>query len=344
MKKILISLVALSAGLPLLQAQQDIHFSQFYASPLTVSPSNAGVFNGGVRAMANYRSQWGAIGTPFTTMSASVDGRMLKDKIGNGFFGIGGNVFMDEAGESQFTTLNGNLSLSYVFDLSGGEELSFFSVGFQGGYLQRSISVGSLSWDQQWDGSKFNTTLPNSEQFNELSFGKPVFGSGLTWFMNSYDNSKQFYLGVAGFNLNSPNVGFRSESEKYLRRYQAFGGAEIAFSNSYLSVLPNFMYLMQGPNRMMNIGTDLKFLLSERTAITNYKNESSLHIGVYHRFKDALYATFMLNWQGLSIGASYDFNISGLKAVTNSNGGMEFFLRYRSAYGGGKRPHKVRFI
>jgi len=325
-------------------AQQDVHFSQFYSSPLTVNPSHAGLFNGGVRAMVNYRSQWAAVSNPFTTISGSVDGGLFKEKINNGFFGVGGNVIKDDAGDSQFSTLNGNLSLSYHFDLSGGEEMSYFSIGFQGGYLQRSISLGSLYWDQQWDGSTFNTSLPNNEAYSELSHSRLVFASGVNWYINSYDNSKQFYLGLSAFNLNAPNVGFKSSSESYLRKYQLNAGAEILFPNSTFSLVPNAIYMMQGPNRYLNVGTDLKFLLSERTAITNYRNESSLHFGVYHRFKDALYATFMINWVGFSLGASYDFNVSGLKAVTNSNGGMEIFLRYRSGFGGGKRPHKVRFI
>ena len=27
-------------------AQQDVHFSQFFSSPLTLNPANAGIFNG----------------------------------------------------------------------------------------------------------------------------------------------------------------------------------------------------------------------------------------------------------------------------------------------------------
>lgn len=344
MKRIVCIVLLMVVSFNEIRAQQDVHFSQFYSSPLTVNPAQAGLFNGGVRVMVNYRSQWAAVNNPFTTISGSLDGGLFKEKISNGFFGVGGNVIKDDAGDSQFSTLNGNLSLSYHFDLSGGEEMSYFSVGFQGGYLQRSISLGSLYWDQQWDGSSFNTSLPHNETYQDLSYSRWVFASGVNWYINSYDNSKQFYVGLSAFNINAPNVGFKSTSENYLRRYQLHGGAEILFPNSTVSIVPNAIYMMQGPNRYLNLGSDVKFLLSERTAITNYRNESSLHIGVYHRFKDALYATFMINWVGLSLGASYDFNISGLKAVTNSNGGMEIFLRYRSGFAGGKRPHKVRFI
>ena len=37
---------------------QDIHFSQFYASPLTLNPAMTGFVNGDCRAGVIYRNQW----------------------------------------------------------------------------------------------------------------------------------------------------------------------------------------------------------------------------------------------------------------------------------------------
>ena len=34
----------------LLAQGQDVHFSQFYNSPLTINPANVGAFNGDIRA------------------------------------------------------------------------------------------------------------------------------------------------------------------------------------------------------------------------------------------------------------------------------------------------------
>ncbi|MFN7015385.1 MAG: type IX secretion system membrane protein PorP/SprF, partial [Bacteroidia bacterium] len=40
---------------------QDIHFSQFLASPLTLSPGTTGHFNGDYRIAANHRTQWRSV-------------------------------------------------------------------------------------------------------------------------------------------------------------------------------------------------------------------------------------------------------------------------------------------
>lgn len=52
---------------------QDPHFSQFFASPLTLNPALTGKFDGNLRATGNYRNQWPTINRAFTTTTVSVD-------------------------------------------------------------------------------------------------------------------------------------------------------------------------------------------------------------------------------------------------------------------------------
>src|SRR5579863_1305275 len=71
---------------------QDFHFSQFYASPLTLNPALTGNFNGFYRITGIYRNQWPGLtqGKPaFSTPSVGVDLSLLKDKIKNGALGVG---------------------------------------------------------------------------------------------------------------------------------------------------------------------------------------------------------------------------------------------------------------
>ncbi|NCP46666.1 MAG: type IX secretion system membrane protein PorP/SprF, partial [Flavobacteriales bacterium] len=88
MKKIKYSILLIVISTVNLFAQQDVHFSQFFSSPLTLNPANAGIYNGDLRAIMNYRSQWGSISEPFVTMAASVDFPVLK-KMKGGMFGLG---------------------------------------------------------------------------------------------------------------------------------------------------------------------------------------------------------------------------------------------------------------
>ncbi|HEY8915865.1 MAG TPA: type IX secretion system membrane protein PorP/SprF, partial [Chitinophaga sp.] len=58
------------AGLVLLFAAlqgtaQDLHFSQFFNSPLTTNPANTGFIpDGNYRVGINYRNQWASIPVP----------------------------------------------------------------------------------------------------------------------------------------------------------------------------------------------------------------------------------------------------------------------------------------
>src|SRR3982751_3235683 len=69
---------------------QDPHFSQFFASPLTLNPAFTGKFSGSWRLDANHRDQWPSIPKAYETTSASVDFGILKKRVPeNDVFGIG---------------------------------------------------------------------------------------------------------------------------------------------------------------------------------------------------------------------------------------------------------------
>src|SRR3954454_5805604 len=60
---------------------QDPHFSQFFASPLTLNPAFTGKFDGNLRVAGNYRDQWPAISKAFVTSTLSVDAPILANRI-----------------------------------------------------------------------------------------------------------------------------------------------------------------------------------------------------------------------------------------------------------------------
>ena len=51
--------IALFVGIGL--NAQDIHFSQFYMSPLNLNPALTGVMNCNTRFVGNYRNQWASV-------------------------------------------------------------------------------------------------------------------------------------------------------------------------------------------------------------------------------------------------------------------------------------------
>ena len=67
-------------------------------------------------------------------------------------------------------------------------------------------------------------------------------------------------------------------------------------------------------------------------------NPSSVYLGGWMRFNDAFIPYIGLEFGGLRIGASYDLNISNLKAATASRGGSEISLIFI------KKPTEIKGI
>jgi len=109
---------------------QDIHFSQFYMSPLNLNPAMTGVNNCKTRMVANYRNQWAsAIGSnAYNTYSVSYDQKMPIGR--EDYFGVGGSLWGDVAGESRFGTTQARLSASYSKKMAGyRKKASYLVIG-----------------------------------------------------------------------------------------------------------------------------------------------------------------------------------------------------------------------
>src|SRR3989304_3215100 len=125
---------------------QDIHFSQFYFSPLNLNPAHTGFFNGTHRLALNYRNQWkmAAGGFPYITYAASVDMHIL-DKIMTSadIMGVGVAAFSDKAGTGHLAKQGVLASLAYNRDLMGNGR-HIFGLGFQGGLIQMGFDPNEL--------------------------------------------------------------------------------------------------------------------------------------------------------------------------------------------------------
>ena len=78
---------------------QDIHFTQFTASPLIVNPAFTGAFSGQWRAAAIYRDQWRSVTSPFKTYAVSVDAPIINDLSHDDNLAAGLQLYNDRAGD-----------------------------------------------------------------------------------------------------------------------------------------------------------------------------------------------------------------------------------------------------
>jgi len=314
---------------------QDIHFSQFYQSPLNLNPAMTGVMNCNIRLVANYRNQWASVlkSNAFSTYSVSYDQRIPVGRYD--YFGIGGTFWGDVAGESNFATTTGKISASYSKRMGGDRSKShYLVVGAEGGIAQRSIDFLNLRWPSQHDGEGgFDPTLPTGEvNLNRDNFIFADMAAGLLWFTVWGDNS--FYAGGAFHHLNRANQSFSEDEEFDLySRYTLHAGGELMFGNGNVGLVPGIIVMGQGPSFQVNPGASLKFVLgNDRFNYQAFQFGGWLRIANKYDetvISDAAILATRFDYNSFSLGFSYDINISPLKTASNGNGAFEFSLVYK---------------
>ena len=308
------------------QAQQDKHFSMFYASPMAINPGATGFFPGDIQVFTGFKNQWKSISSnPYNTISASADTKLMKGTSNNSFLGLGVNFYNDKSGDSQLTTNIANISINYAIEVADNHQLA---LGIQPSFFQRFASMETLTWDQQWTGSTFDSNLENGETLvTDKSFQFDI-NSGLYYF-GRLNNQNSINFGISVAHLLNPQNTLLNGNENLYQKYTIHGGGEFSKNGSKIAFSPNMIYFKQGPNQELSVGTDFIYSLKESSKYTGYYDKSTISLGAYMRIGDAFYTTLFLNFSEFSLGLSYDLNMSGLSLATNGRGGMEMLLRYR---------------
>lgn len=313
---------------------QDIHYSQFYNSPLNISPGLTGIFQGNTRLMANYRTQWRAVPVDYLTFTGSVDTKFVPRGDQNGFFSAGLLFNYDEAGLSKLQQLQLGLNGSYTQKLS---DYSYLTLGLRLDGNQRSFDVDALSFDEQFDKGRgqFDPEFSNQESFlndNNTFFG---VGAGVNFriqglssseLVDDYTKRSKLDLGVGLFHINRPNQSFYDGYKARLfMRISPYAAGALMLSRRF-DVVGNFTAQFQGPYTEMLGMAGVKYHLDPQLG-----NQMALQLGVGYRFdkiSDAYYPTFEFFYNSWQVGLSYDVNVSGFKIATLRRGGPELSLRY----------------
>lgn len=318
MRKLLVLSVTLLLSF-LVQAQ-DPHFSQFFASPLTLNPAFTGKFDGQLRFAANHRDQWPSIPKAYVTTSASLDFSVLKNKIPSGdVFGIGFSGLSDQSADAALKLNYGSLSLSYhkALDENGYNTIG---AGFQATYSSAILDFTKLTFEDQLTQNGFtgttNETLSNGNNQNYVDVNAGVLYSG------SSDGINNFYLGASVYHINRPNLSFIDKVWNLSPRLTVHGGGSFPVTE-VLNINISAIHQVQNKANETLIGAALSANLNNDS-----QNPSSVYVGSWIRFKDAIIPYIGIEVGGLRIGASYDINTSSLKAATSSRGGSEFSLIY----------------
>ncbi len=312
---------------------QDIHFSQFNESPLTLNPATTGAFKGEQRAIMNYKNQWTSIPDAYKTVSASFDSKILKRKIKTGYLAMGLVFFNDKAGEAQLSTTQANLSIAYHATINSNNILTG---AIQGGFSQKNIDINSLEWDEQWEqGMGYNSDKSSGETTDLKNFSYGDYSAGLLWsyfseeaYMTS-NNALKATFGMAMLHINEPKYSFYDIKEDKLNpKFAIHGNAFIGIRNTNLAIIPSALFLRQKKQQEISIGSMFRYMLKEESKYTKLVNGLAISFGGHYRLKDAFILESQFEIANWALGISYDINTSDFKTASNGRGGIELSLRY----------------
>ncbi len=313
---------------------QDIHLSQYYDSPLSINPAATGAFPGDYRLATNYKSQWKTISSPYKTIAASADAKVHRFGVSKKSYAAAGiSLFRDKAGKSNMGLTQVSFNAAYQQALSDHSSLA---VGVQPSFAQRSLNTTDLKWDSQWDGNNYDPTLPPEYGYNQ-NFIYFDIGTGVEYKYYNSQNKFKYILGVSSFHLHQPKQRYYPEIDRLYRKYMGYTSAHIPLPKKpFIIIVPQLMYSMQGPYREILAGGQVRYVfgadMSDDNVVLNTYTllSSAVQAGILYRFKDAIVATASFEMhKSLSIGISYDLNISKLKVASELRGGMELSLVYK---------------
>ncbi|MBI9037382.1 MAG: PorP/SprF family type IX secretion system membrane protein [Bacteroidales bacterium] len=292
---------------------QDIHFSQFYNSPLIINPALTGNINEEFRAGINYRNQGESITIPYKTFSVFLDAKLIPNFLRNSEIGIGGLFYNDNAGEGNLQNSTGMLFSSLT---KGFNRYNTFlaTIGFSVGFFNRSVNLLDLTFDDQWNGTIFDPTLANNEPITNNSVFAINFNFGA---LISYSFSPKIIvkIGSSISHINQPKVSFYDSVNRLDQKYIFHGEVKVEINN-FVSISPGFMYSTQGENYEALFGSNISF------------GESDLKIncGLWYRLERDIIPVVGLIYDNYYLSISYNVNISSLHRASNYSGGYEISL------------------
>lgn len=335
MKKKLYSLTILVLAAATIVKAQDLHFSQFFRSPLVTNPANTGFMpEGDYRLGMNYRNQWSSVmQVPYQTMSAFGDVKAFRNNLDNGWLGLGGLILHDVAGSGNLTSTKIYGSVAYHQMLGYS---SLLSLGFNVGWANKQINTTNLKFPDQFDGNFFDNKLPTSAILDRYSLSYLDLHVGMNY---AYFPTTNVYLnaGFSAQHVNRPNESFfvdagEKSASRVPLRYTGFINGSFKLNDSWI-INPNIYYSRQ---------TSLFEAVGGANAQYNLSGEGDYVLmgGLYYRHKEAVIPMIGLGLKDYTFAFTYDATISSLKTYNGTRGAFEFSLIKEglfSQYNGNRR-------
>lgn len=303
---------------------QDVSFSQFYEQPLLRNPALAGVFTGDLRVSTIYRNQWQSISVPFRTGFMSIEKKIISP-YSNSSATIGLQAGMDAAGDIALKRSYILPAFNYSKSLSD-EKDEFLSLGIMAGRVNSQFDPTQLKLGDQWRGGGFSSSNPSSQVIENTGYNYWDAAVGISY-SSIIKETTRFYIGGALFHFTQPKINVNNgNSEATLNQKLVFNlGINHSF-NERNRIVGFADYFKQGENKQLLFGA---MYAGDVITADEYSKSLTIQMGCFMRWGDAIIPMLKIDHQNLSVGLTYDVNISSLNIASNWRGGFEMSMVYK---------------
>ncbi|MBA3827546.1 MAG: PorP/SprF family type IX secretion system membrane protein [Taibaiella sp.] len=325
MKKILLGVSAAMMMTSSLMAQ-DVHFTQYFTSPLTLNPALTGLTQCDVRVAANYRSQWASVSSnPYITGTVSFDMAALKNKLPEGdALGVGIIGLYDRSGLGGLSNTTVGLSLAY-HKAFGKDKQHTLSFGVQGYLVQKNLDFNKLKFEDQFDAFTGGTPYSTQEVFGNADLTYPDYNVGLMYSGHVAEHATA-YAGISYYHLTQPVETFLSGNHQIHSRQTAYLGGSFDL-NQDVVLYASGLYQTQASATEIMLGAAVGFVLNPGHDPEFQKN-TILYLGGWYRYQDAISPYVGFQYAKMQFGLSYDVNVSSFTPATGGAGAYEFSFIY----------------
>jgi type IX secretion system PorP/SprF family membrane protein len=255
----------------------------------------------------------------------SIDAPLVNDLTHDDYLAGGLQLYNDRAGDANLSNLSAMASLAYHKFLGNPSDPNMtLSVGFQGGYTQKSIDLSKLYFGNEYDGGQFVSGTGGENLNNKVDYF--TMNAGVAW-AHRVGQRSGYALGLGANNLNQPRESLQRKSNSEVglgMRYTAQLGA-IAYVSDKLSLRPAVLYQSQSTATEIVVGNEFHYIIGN----PEFQNfTTAVFLGGWTRLQDAIMITAGFEMKGVRLGLSYDINNSDLKDASNGAGGFEISLTY----------------
>ncbi len=299
---------------------QDVHFTQYFNTPMLINPGLTAIHSATGRVAVHYRNQWTTVPVPYTTFAAGFDKKIYARYSDRHFYGLGGRLLYDYAGDLRLAILELNILGNYAMVLNPKNILSF-GLGLQ--VDRREFRDGDLRFPNQWNGDHYNPNLPNNEPLAGLNFLYVDLGGGMNYRYQK-DYRTWFNLGIAAHHFIQAKQSFYDNGDNP-RLPLRFSGLLMTSFKLFdgMDVLVNGLWQVQNVYQEKVVSGLFRFYLNRQPG-----KQKAIDLGAAWRLGDAWAPLFGIHYKNWYAGLSYDVNTSAFRVATGGRGGPEFHLQY----------------